>query len=675
MTSAPPSELHNEALQVYFPSSYLLALPGYLCGERIDADTIYICKAWQALVRFRSELVDRHLQPWICWVDGGPTKRRKRVKPQKEKKSPPLLMLGICEGVALPRVLTGSSACEHRSSIHILVYSPPALGYTYSTRRLDLFRWLYNVDADDDDMQPVVRRAPEWTTGTSGSGRTSRIRHALSPIPEYTPVTQLSSAIERINRGSMNPEGRDNETPLRLSFPARLCGCWCLAFSLTSCLFLGGDELTRDGQSRSGPRKQPTKSRHRWYNYSCFYTQLTYRLRQGLQLPALWREWRESPLSDQNGGSVQGLRLFHAASIIGLDIAVGLTLAAFIQSTPSYFLLPLRRAYFYLNEHMNKNLAKFVGTISLTVVNYWNLLIKYCFAYQDGGGLDYQLDGASEPAAAAAGAGYNFEVVVPLVLACLGACGASVLLAFIIDLLSVVFFHIFFVYVGVTRLWNTNTSNLYTLFLLFRGKKYNILRERVDAHPFDLEQLLLGAVFLALFVFLLPTVFVFYVCFMLLWLAVLLFQLVLWTIIMFFNQFPLYPLVLSVIDTYSLPSGVTIKLMPLQNAASTHGEVCYFNLSSHSLQSSEILEAFLKEMLTILPRESSHWLASVVWGSSLLTMKHRAPNLPNVYRTAEAQRATESRHSRRAREDHDRSPRRDFKGDVSFMSADLFTFN
>ncbi|KAF4708406.1 hypothetical protein FOZ62_010341, partial [Perkinsus olseni] len=275
----------------------------------------------------------------------------------------------------------------------------------------------------------------------------------------------------------------------------------------------------------------------------------------------------------------------------------------------------------------------------------------------------------------AAGAGYNFEVVVPLVLACLGACGASVLLAFIIDLLSVVFFHIFFVYVGVTRLWNTNTSNLYTLFLLFRGKKYNILRERVDAHPFDLEQLLLGAVFLALFVFLLPTVFVFYVCFMLLWLAVLTFQLVLWTIIMFFNQFPLYPLVLSVIDTYSLPSGVTIKLMPLQNAASTHGEVCYFNLSSHSLQSSEILEAFLKEMLDILPRESSHWLASVVWGSSLLTMKHRAPNLPNVYRTAEAQRATESRHSRRAREDHDRSPRRDFKGDVSFMSADLFTFN
>ncbi|EER02390.1 hypothetical protein Pmar_PMAR007088, partial [Perkinsus marinus ATCC 50983] len=139
-------------------------------------------------------------------------------------------------------------------------------------------------------------------------------------------------------------------------------------------------------------------------------------------------------------------------------------------------------------------------------------------------------------------------------------------LAFIIDLLSIVFFHIFFVYVGVTRLWNTNTSNLYTLFLLFRGKKYNVLRERVDAHPFDLEQLLLGAVFLALFVFLLPTVFVFYVCFMLLWLAVLLIQLGLWTVIMFFNRFPLYALVLSVTDIYSLPSGVTVNLMPLQSS-------------------------------------------------------------------------------------------------------------
>lgn len=98
--------------------------------------------------------------------------------------------------------------------------------------------------------------------------------------------------------------------------------------------------------------------------------------------------------------------------------------------------------------------------------------------------------------------------------------------------------------------------------------------------------------------------------------------------------------------------GFSRTIISINHSDSTHGEVCYFNLSSHSLQSSEILEAFLKEMLRILPRESSHWLASVVghsllstllyfhycqvWGSSLLTMKHQAPDLLNVYRQSES---------------------------------------
>ncbi|EER02389.1 hypothetical protein Pmar_PMAR007087, partial [Perkinsus marinus ATCC 50983] len=44
LTDPSSSDLYNEPLQIYFPTTYLLALPGHLCGERIDADTIYICK-------------------------------------------------------------------------------------------------------------------------------------------------------------------------------------------------------------------------------------------------------------------------------------------------------------------------------------------------------------------------------------------------------------------------------------------------------------------------------------------------------------------------------------------------------------------------------------------------------------------------------------------------------
>ncbi|KAF4678348.1 hypothetical protein FOL47_000077 [Perkinsus chesapeaki] len=711
---APPETAQDtrgglaEALQIYFPSSSLIALPGELYGERIDADTIYVYNVAEGACPVNSFQSMDWLGTWRSdEVDTTSSKSRDQ--------SQPLLVLGICRGVALPQVLPGGSICENRSSIHILIYSPPALGYTYSTRRLDLDKLLYNATEDaatsGGDSVETAKPSRGLASRIRKTKQTPKARAALSPIPEDPPVTQLSNAIEWINRCSVNPERRDMSGSLPLSLPDRICGLWCIAFSLISCGILGTDAVVPENRG-GAQRKKQAKKAYRWYEYSFFYTQMRYRLRQGLQMPALWRGWRDRrPVGDQDSGSVQRLRLFHTASIVGLDIAVGLTLAAFIWSTPSYFLLPLRRAYFYLNEHflqslvewlmgspagfqMNKNLAKFVGTISLTVINYWNLLIKYCFAYDDTSACQTACTADEARANLSGGGGgggvaYNFEVVVPLILACLGACGASVLLAFIIDLLSVVFFHIFFVYVGVTRLWSTNTSNLYTLFLLFRGKKYNILRERVDAHPFDLEQLLLGAVFLALFVFLLPTVFVFYVCFMLLWLSVLLSQLALWAIVTFFNQFPLYPLALSVTDTYSLPSGVTIKLMPVQNTGSrgNSGEVCYFDLSSHPLPSSEVLRAFFKEMIHQLPEESSRWLASVIWGSSLLTMKHRTPGLPDVYRFPEPSSPSKTEpETRRKRDPRDKidgteasraanireETRKQFREDVAFMARDLF---
>ena len=51
---------------------------------------------------------------------------------------------------------------------------------------------------------------------------------------------------------------------------------------------------------------------------------------------------------------------------------------------------------------------------------------------------------------------------------------------------------------------------LHSLFHLFRGRKHNVLRGRVDSCEYDHEQLLLGTLLFTVLVFLLPTVAAYY---------------------------------------------------------------------------------------------------------------------------------------------------------------------
>jgi len=63
------------------------------------------------------------------------------------------------------------------------------------------------------------------------------------------------------------------------------------------------------------------------------------------------------------------------------------------------------------------------------------------------------------------------------------------------------------------RLFLSQTSGLTSLWRLFRGKKWNPLRQRVDSMPHTVEQLFVGTVGFTVLLFLYPTTLVFYVIF------------------------------------------------------------------------------------------------------------------------------------------------------------------
>ena len=342
--------------------------------------------------------------------------------------------------------------------------------------------------------------------------------------------------------------------------------------------------------------------------FSATISQLTFRWRQLRSWPELYRQSQAE--TDPSAKHKLELSLYTSISIVMLDMVFGAFTAFLLIYRPHAIFEPIQKAYLYLNNHvlqsvvswlmgspaglqMNRNLVIFLGTISLTVVSYWDAVILFLITSEY---IDVALR-------------------VAIVLAVLSLAGVSVLLSALIDFSSIAFFHIFFVYAGVTRLWSLTVRVISTFTLLFRGKKYNILKLRVDGHEFDIEQLILGTVFLSLVVFMLPTVFVFYLSFLLLWLAVLILQLILRAGVSVFSFFPVY----LYLKSHSIPWKIAIE-----PTIAADGKSVSFRMKSLSLRPSVVVSEFIKTVVSSIPVNEplTNTLMSMVRGTTLVFPKY-----------------------------------------------------
>ncbi|GFN98391.1 phosphatidylinositol n-acetylglucosaminyltransferase subunit q-like [Plakobranchus ocellatus] len=114
--------------------------------------------------------------------------------------------------------------------------------------------------------------------------------------------------------------------------------------------------------------------------------------------------------------------------------------------------------------------------------------------------------------------------VMPSVLwscSLVGALGISAQLCLLRDLLSMLTLHIYCFYVYAAKIFSLQVYMLGSLWRLFRGKKWNVLRSRVDSAMYSTDQLFVGTLFFTFLLFLLPTTALYYAVFTLLRLAVL----------------------------------------------------------------------------------------------------------------------------------------------------------
>ncbi|THU85426.1 Gpi1-domain-containing protein [Dendrothele bispora CBS 962.96] len=140
--------------------------------------------------------------------------------------------------------------------------------------------------------------------------------------------------------------------------------------------------------------------------------------------------------------------------------------------------------------------------------------------------------------------------------------GMTMSISLFSDLLSLSTVHIYVCYVIANTVYGRVLVTAGSLWNLFRGKRYNVLRKRTDSWEYETDQLLFGTILFTLLAFLFPTVLAYYSLFALMRLATILIQASLETQLAFMNHFPLFAIMLRAKDPRRLPGGIYFVFKP-----------------------------------------------------------------------------------------------------------------
>ena len=253
------------------------------------------------------------------------------------------------------------------------------------------------------------------------------------------------------------------------------------------------------------------------------------------------------------------IRFYNSLWLVANDVIIGIALGSYIIDNAGWVAYQinkvlsgwtvegLRDMILWLMDwpaglKLNNELAVFLGDLILWVIDCWRGI--------------YQPHLALNSVLIFAECVSSLRPYLPHVIYFVGFssfAGATMPIALFSDLLSLLTVHIYCFYTASARIFHWQLTIIVSLFHLFRGKKHNVLRNRIDSCDYDLDQLLLGTILFTLLFFLLPTVIVFYLTFTSARVAIISLKASLDTLLACLNHFPLFALMLRVKDSRRLP--------------------------------------------------------------------------------------------------------------------------
>lgn len=254
------------------------------------------------------------------------------------------------------------------------------------------------------------------------------------------------------------------------------------------------------------------------------------------------------------------IRFYNSLWLVANDVIIGIALGSYIIDNAGYVAYQinnilsgwtvegLRDMISWLMDwpaglKLNNELAVFLGDLFLWVIDYWR-------------GNGYFCVRSASVLTSVAECVSSLRPYLPHVIYFVGFssfAGATMPIALFSDLLSLLTVHIYCFYTASARIFHWQLTIIVSLFHLFRGKKHNVLRNRIDSCDYDLDQLLLGTILFTLLFFLLPTVIVFYLTFTSARVAIISLKASLDTLLACLNHFPLFALMLRAKDSRRLP--------------------------------------------------------------------------------------------------------------------------
>ena len=314
------------------------------------------------------------------------------------------------------------------------------------------------------------------------------------------------------------------------------------------------------------------------------------------------------------------INLYNSIWLIFNDILIGVTLYHMIMDNftsiikfirfrvmEKYLFLELMKLITWISTEnpagfkLNTDLGKFLGDLYIWTIGFCqNIILK--------------LDRGSQH--------FNYISLMSKILGLLcyyGGC--SFLLSFLIDGINLITLHIYGFYYCSAKIYRRQLEIIKSLFQLFRGKKYNVLRNRIDnlnnyeldnnnnnnttaidGFGFDIDQLLLGTLLFMMMIFLLPTVFAFYLVFFIMHLLILMSLNLLENLQIIICFIPLFVILLKLKNSKRLQGGIRFEFIKFYQG------MTILKLSNKSLTYQEIFINFIK-----LFRGAKNFRDSILW--------------------------------------------------------------
>ncbi|KAK6588885.1 N-acetylglucosaminyl-phosphatidylinositol transferase involved in GIP anchor biosynthesis [Cryptosporidium xiaoi] len=242
--------------------------------------------------------------------------------------------------------------------------------------------------------------------------------------------------------------------------------------------------------------------------------------------------------------------LYSSITTIFVDYVFGIIFALGIDAFSEELIILMEKSFFYIYHDaihtqvkwlmsfpagfkLNQNLTTLIGNLTLAALKFWCDLTSQHFS------------------------DLNHNMIFLIKFASI-ACGMSVAVALIWDILNIYSFLLFFIYTIMAKLYNLNLKAIKTFFYIFRGIKSNIF-SNIDHNSHYSEQLLIGTILFTIFVLILPTITAFYINFLFIWSCVYVALLFLFFTISIINTFPFYLILVNIFQPNSYSSGVFLR--------------------------------------------------------------------------------------------------------------------